>query len=185
MSDVTRILSQIDQGDPQAADQLLPLIYDELRKLAAARLAKEKPGQTFQATALVHEAYIRLVDRESPQPWHNRGHFFVAASEAMRRILVDRARHKLSAKGGGDRQRVELTDVPGEMGGSQIDLLALDDALQQLETADPRKAALIKLRFFAGLTNDEAAKVLEVSATTADNDWAYAKTWLRLRMAGE
>ncbi len=185
MSDVTRILSQIEQGDPQAAEKLLPLVYNELRKLAAVKLADEKPGQTLQATALVHEAYVRLVDRDDVQPWNSRGHFFVAAAEAMRRILVERARFKRSTKGGGDRNRVELTDVPGEAGGSTIDLLALDEAFQELETTDPRKAALIKLRFFAGLSNDEAAKALGISATTADNDWAYAKTWLRLRMAGE
>src|SRR5438045_5696393 len=174
MTNVTHILSAVERGDPKAADELLPLVYDELRKLAAVKLADEKPGQTLQATALVHEAYVRLVDRDDVQPWNSRGHFFIAAAEAMRRILVERARHKSSLKGGGDRQRVELTDVPGEIGGSAIDLLALDEAFQELETTDPRKAALIKLRFFAGLSNDEAARALGISATTADNDWAYA-----------
>ena len=185
MSDVTRILSQIESGDPLAAQELLPLVYEELRKLAAAKLAQEKPGQTLQATALVHDAYIRLVDVEKAQHWNSRGHFFGAAAEAMRRILVERARFKRSSKAGGDRQRVEFADMPDEVFGCQIELLALNDALQQLETADPRKAALVKLRFFAGLSNDDAAKALGISATTADNDWAYAKTWLRLKMAGQ
>jgi RNA polymerase sigma factor (TIGR02999 family) len=185
MSDVTRILSQIEGGDPQAAEKLLPLVYDELRKLAAINLADEKPGQTLQATALVHEAYVRLVDREQRQAWNSRGHFFTAASEAMRRILVERARHKRCLKGGGGQRRVELDDVPIDTADSRLDLLALDQALQQLEANQPRKAALIKLRFFAGLTNEEAAAALNISVTTADNDWAYAKTWLRMKMAGE
>jgi RNA polymerase sigma factor (sigma-70 family) len=204
MSDVTRILSQIETGDPAAAEQLLPLVYEELRKLAAARLSHEQPGQTLQATALVHEAYLRLVGKQGPgtngqeqgEPdlapgsgplapaYNSRGHFFAAAAEAMRRILVERARHKDSAKAGGQRQRVELGEVAGNAGRSTIDLLALDDALRQLESAQPRKAELIKLRFFAGLTNAEAAAALGISATTADNDWAYAKTWLKLRLDG-
>ena len=192
MSEVTSILSQIEHGDPQAAEKLLPLVYDELRKLAAVKLAQEKPGQTLQATALVHEAYLRLVGNEEPgargqesEKWNSRGHFFGAAAEAMRRILVERARHKRSLKGGGDQRRVELGDVAIEAGNAKIDLLALDEALCELEASQPRKAALIKLRFFAGLTNDEAATALDISATTADNDWAYAKTWLRLKMTGE
>jgi RNA polymerase sigma factor (TIGR02999 family) len=197
MSDVTRILSQIEQGDPHAAEKLLPLVYKELRKLAAAKLAQEKPGQTLQATALVHEAYIRLAGGEHPHPdplpkgegarqrWNSRGHFFSAAAEAMRRILVERARHKRSLKGGGQQRRVEVEDVAVEADSTRIDLLALDEALGELEASQPRKASLIKLRFFAGLTNEEAAAALDISPTTADNDWAYAKTWLRLKMAGE
>jgi RNA polymerase sigma factor (TIGR02999 family) len=184
MSDVTRILSQIEAGDPQAAEKLLPLVYDELRKLAAIKLAEERPGQTLQATALVHDVYLRLVSGDA-QPWNSRGHFFTAAAEAMRRILVERARHKRSLKGGGGQRRVELDDIPIESVNDRLDLLALDDALHQLEADQPRKAALIKLRFFAGLTNEEAAAALNISATTADNDWAYAKTWLRMKMAGD
>jgi RNA polymerase sigma factor (TIGR02999 family) len=185
MSDVTRILSQIDEGDHLATERLLPLVYDELRKMAGARLAEEKPGQTLQATALVHEAYIRLVGGEQGKDWNSRGHFFSAAAEAMRRILVERARHKRSLKGGGQQRRVELADVLTEPDSPKIDLLALDEALGELEAGQPRKAALIKLRFFAGLTNEEAAAALDISPTTADNDWAYAKTWLRVKMAGE
>src|SRR5437588_3672929 len=152
MSEVTRILSAVDQGDPQAAERLLPLVYDELRKLAAARIARENPGQTLQATALVHEAYLRLVDTDKIQRWNSRGHFFAAAAEAMRRILVERARHKHSLKAGGDRRRQELPDIEAAEAGRQLDLLALNDALEKLERHDRRKAELIKLRFFAGLT---------------------------------
>jgi RNA polymerase sigma factor (TIGR02999 family) len=186
MSDVTRILSQIESGDPSAAEQLLPLVYEELRKLAAVRLAQEKPGQTLQATALVHEAYLRLVgggDRE--QSWDNRGHFFAAAAEAMRRILVDQARRKETIKAGGLNQRVELSAVEPAIDGPTIDLLALDDALKKLEEKDPRKAELIKLRFFAGLSNQQAAAVLGIAASNADLDWAYAKCWLRVEMSGK
>ena len=183
MSDVTRILSQIEQGDPAAAERLLPLVYDELRKLAAQRLGREKPGQTLQATALVHEAYIRLVDIEESAQWNSRGHFFGAAAEAMRRILVEQARHKGTMKAGGGRQRVNLTDVDPEIGGPQVDLLALDEALAKLEQEEPRRAELVKLRFFAGLTSKQAAEALGVSASTADNDWAYAKSWLRVKMS--
>ena len=182
MNDVTRILSQIDAGDPSAAEQLLPLVYDELRRLAAAKLAAEKPGQTLQATALVHEAYLRLLGSGSAENWNSRGHFFGAAAEAMRRILVERARQKLSVKGGRELQRVESVDLMDQTDSLPIDLIALDDALRQLEAAHPRKAELIKLRFYAGLTSAQAAEALGVSATTADNDWAYAKTWLKLRM---
>jgi RNA polymerase sigma factor (TIGR02999 family) len=182
MSNVTRILSQIEQGDPQAAEKLLPLVYDELRKLAAVRLAQEKPGQTLQATALVHEAYLRLVSGDRETSWQNRGHFFAAAAEAMRRILVESARRKQSQKAGGEWQRMELSDVELATRQPPVDVLALSDALDKLESRDPRKATLVKLRYFAGLTNQEAAVALGVSAATADNDWAYAKSWLKLQL---
>ncbi|MBC7818677.1 MAG: sigma-70 family RNA polymerase sigma factor [Planctomycetaceae bacterium] len=185
MSDVTRILSQIESGDPSAAEQLLPLVYEELRKLAGARLAHERPGQTLQATALVHEAYIRLVDVEQAQPWDSRGHFFAAAAEAMRRILVDQARRKETIKAGGQNQRVDLSEVEPAIDGPTIDLLALDEALQKLAEKDPRKAELIKLRFFAGLSNEQAAAVLGIATSTADLDWAYARCWLRVEMSGK
>src|SRR5262249_34559932 len=155
--DVTRILSEIEHGDPRAAEHLLPLVYDELRKLAARRLAREKPGQTLQATALVHEAYLRLVDSDTVRTWDSRGHFFAAAAEAMGRILVDQARHKASARAGGGRRRVGMDEVEPAIDSPRIDLLALDEALRQLEAKDPRKAALVKLRYFAGLTNQQAA----------------------------
>jgi RNA polymerase sigma factor (TIGR02999 family) len=184
MNDVTRILSAIEQGDPQAAAQLLPLVYDELRKLAAQRLVREKPGQTLQATALVHEAYLRLVETQKAQAWNSRGHFFAAAAEAMRRILVEQARRKQSLKAGGGRRRVNLADVDLVVGGPGFDLLALDDALQQLARKDPRKAELVKLRFFAGLTVGQAAQALGIAPSTADEDWAYARSWLRLAMGG-
>jgi RNA polymerase sigma factor (TIGR02999 family) len=184
MSDVTQILNAIEQGDPHAAEQLLPLIYDELRKLAARKMAQEKPGQTLQATALVHEAYLRLVDVKKAQHWNSRGHFFAAAAEAMRRILVERARHKQSARAGGGRRREELADVAGGEGRGD-DLLLLHEALEKLEKKDKRKADLVKLRFFAGLTNGQAARLLGVSTSTADNDWAYARAWLRLEVGGE
>jgi RNA polymerase sigma factor (TIGR02999 family) len=184
MSDVTHILSAISQGDPRAAEQLLPLIYDELRRLAGARMAHEAPGQTLQATALVHEAYLRLVDVGQPQDWNSRGHFFAAAAEAMRRILVERARHKQSLKAGGGLQRQELPDIELADAGRHLDLLALHEALTKLEQQDPRRAELVKLRFFAGLTLDEAAQALGVSTTTAANDWAYARSWLRLEIDG-
>jgi RNA polymerase sigma factor (TIGR02999 family) len=183
MNDVTQILSAIEQGDPQAGAQLLPLVYDELRKLAAQRLARESPGQTLQATALVHEAYLRLVDQEQARRWNSRGHFFAAAAEAMRRILVENARRKASAKGGG-RKRVDLSGVEPAIEGPRLDLLALDEALCRLEAQDRRKADLVKLRFFAGLTQAQAAEALGISTSTADNDWAYAKSWLRLAIPG-
>jgi RNA polymerase sigma factor (TIGR02999 family) len=185
MKDVTRILSAIEQGDRHAAEQLLPLVYDELRRLAAQKLARDKPGQTLQATALVHEAYLRLVDSDTIQRWDSRGHFFAAAAEAMRRILVENARRKSTAKAGGGRRRVDLAEVEPVIEGPRVDLLALDEALKQLEAKDPRKADLVKLRFFAGLTNQQAAEALGISTSTADNDWAYAKTWLRLAMLGD
>jgi RNA polymerase sigma factor (TIGR02999 family) len=184
MNDVTRILSAIDQGNFQAAEQLLPLVYDELRRLAARRLAHEAPGQTLQATALVHEAYLRLLDPDPARPWNSRGHFFAAAAEAMRRILVERARHKRSLKAGGDRRRQELPDIEADEGGPQLDILALHEALGKLESQDKRKAELVKLRFFAGLSIAEAAQVLGISPSTADNDWAYARSWLRLEIEG-
>jgi RNA polymerase sigma factor (TIGR02999 family) len=182
MADVTRILSAIEHGDPHAAEQLLPLVYDELRKLARDRLAQEKPGQTLQATALVHEAYLRLVDVEDRQRWNSRGHFFAAAAEAMRRILIEQARHKASAKAGGKFQRTDLSEIEPPLPGPQLDMLALNDALEQLEKADPRAAAVVRLRFFAGLTTPEAAHMLGVSLATAENDWAYAKCYLRLEL---
>jgi RNA polymerase sigma factor (TIGR02999 family) len=185
MSDVTRILSAIGRGDPRAAEEFLPLVYDELRRLAAQRLAGEKPGQTLQATALVHEAYLRLVGAGDPG-WGGRGHFFAAAAEAMRRILVENARHKAGPKARGDSRRVSLSGVEPAIEGPRVDLLALEEALQRLEAKDKRKADLVKLRFFAGLTNEQAAQALGISASTADNDWAYARSWLRLAMsAGE
>jgi len=183
MSDVTRILSQIESGDPSAAEKLLPLVYEELRKLAAVRIAHEKPGQTLQATALVHDAYIRLVDVEKAQHWNSRGHFFGAAAEAMRRILVENARRKSGPEAGGGYCRVELTDVAAEVNGSDLDLIALSDALDRLQAKDFRAAELVKLRFFAGLTRQQAAEALSVSVATADNDWAYAKGWLKTELA--
>jgi RNA polymerase sigma factor (TIGR02999 family) len=183
MSEVTQILSRIESGDPTASEQLLPLVYDELRKLAAARLAQEKPGQTLQATALVHEAYLRLVDGIQAEHWNSRGHFFGAAAEAMRRILVDQARHKRSQRRGGNYERIELSSIEPAVQANQLDLLALDDALQQLAARDSRAAELVKLRFFAGLTVAEAAKALAISVATAENDWAYAKSWLKLQLS--
>lgn len=185
MNDVTRILSAIEQGDSQAAEQLLPMVYDELRRLATAKMAHEKPGQTLQATALVHEVYLRLVETERVQRWESRGHFFAAAAEAMRRILVENARRKRSTKAGGGRKRVDLAEVEPAIEHSHVDLLGLDEALERLEAKDKRKAELVKLRFFAGLTIEQAALALGVSTSTADNDWAYAKSWLRLAMFGD
>jgi RNA polymerase sigma factor (TIGR02999 family) len=183
MNDVTRILSAIEQGDAHAAGQLLPLVYDELRQLAAAKLAQEKPGQTLQATALVHEAYLRLVDVTHAQRWNSRGHFFAAAAEAMRRILVEQARHKRSAKAGGQLRRVELPEEQLAAPSRDVDLLALDEALNKLASHDRRKAELVKLRFFAGMTLRQAAAVLGIAESTADADWAYAKSWLRVELA--
>lgn len=183
MTDVTQILNAIEQGDPSAADQLLPLVYDELRKLAAQKMAQENPGQTLQATGLVHEAYLRLVDVEKAQHWNSRGHFFAAAAEAMRRILVDAAKRKKSAKRGGKLERVGLEDCQIEAPGRNIDLVALDEALNELAVQESRKAELVKLRYFAGLTIAQAAEVLGISESTADADWAYAKSWLRVRIA--
>ena len=178
MSEVTRILSAIEHGEPHAAEQLLPLVYDELRKLATQRLVAEKPGQTLQATALVHEAYLRLVDVKQVQQWHSRGHFFAAAAEAMRRILIDQARHKASAKAGGGRRRNDLSEIEPALAAPRLDMLALNEALEQLEKTDPRAAAVVKLRFFAGLTMDEAADTLGISPATAYRQWDYARAWL-------
>jgi RNA polymerase sigma factor (TIGR02999 family) len=178
MTDATRILSAIELGDPQAAEQLLPLVYDELRKLAAQKLAQEKPGQTLEATALVHEAYLRLVDADQAQHWNSRGHFFAAAAEAMRRILVEQGRRKQSDKAGGGRQRVPLDEAVFLVQPPHEDVLALDDALEQLARHDARKAQLVKLRFFAGLSTAEAARLLNISLATAERDWTYARTWL-------
>ena len=178
MYDVTRILSQIQAGDPQAAESLLPVVYDELRKLAAAKLAHEKPGQTLQATALVHEAYLRLVgDGRSPE-WANQKHFFAAAAEAMRRILVDAARRKQGPKHGGNRIRVDLDSVFPASDSSPDTLLVMDDALQKLALETPEKAELVRLRYFAGCTLEEAAKVMGISLATAKRHWAYARAWL-------
>jgi RNA polymerase sigma factor (TIGR02999 family) len=181
---VTQILCAIEQGDAHAAEKLLPLVYDALRQLAAQKLAQEKPGQTLQATALVHEAYLRLVDGERAQHWNSRGHFFAAAAEAMRRILVERARHKRSLKVGGDRQRLDLAEIEPAIAEPGEDLLALDEALEKLHRHDRRKAEVVKLRFFAGLTIEQAAQALGISTSTADYDWAYARCWLRVEMDG-
>jgi RNA polymerase sigma factor (TIGR02999 family) len=178
MSDVTRILSAIEQGDPHAAEQLLPLVYDELRQLAAQKLAQEKPGQTLQATALVHEAYLRLVDVEKAQQWNSRGHFFAAAAEAMRRILVENARRKRRPKHGGDRQRVELDEACSLADDGAEQVLLVNDALDMLAQESPDKAALVKLRFFAGLSAQEAAEALGISRATADRYWSYAKVFI-------
>jgi RNA polymerase sigma factor (TIGR02999 family) len=184
MSDVTRILSAIERGDVRAVDELFPLVYEELRQLAALRLSKELPGQTLQTTALVHEAYLRLVGTEE-QSWSSRGHFFAAAAEAMRRILIDSARRKKSLKYGGGLQRVELDEAmtAGDDKSSPDDLIALDEALEKLSKKDKVKAGLIKLRYFGGLTGEQAAEVLGISSSTADRYWAYARYWLRVEMA--
>jgi RNA polymerase sigma factor (TIGR02999 family) len=185
MNDVTRILSAIEQGEAQAAEQLLPLIYHELRKLAAQRLAQEKPGQTLQATALVHEAYLRLVDDGGSRHRAGRGHFFAAAAEAMRRILVESARRKRRPKHGGDRHRVDFDDAGDAIAPPVEDLLALDEALEKLSAADRVSADLVTLRYFAGRSIDEAAEALGMSPRTADRRWAYARAWLRQEMLGE
>jgi RNA polymerase sigma factor (TIGR02999 family) len=188
MSDVTRILSGIEQGDPRAAKELLPLVYDELRKLAAARLAQEKPGQTLEATALVHEAYLRLVGPESKQRWDSRGHFFGAAAEAMRRILVEQARKKARLKRGGERQRIDQNESELAMASpdsTETDILALDEALTRLAEQHPEKARLVQLRYFAGLTVDQAAEALGISPATADRHWTYARVWLLREMSSD
>jgi RNA polymerase sigma factor (TIGR02999 family) len=184
MNDVTRILCAIEQGEPAAADRLLPLVYDELRKLAAARLAQEKPGQTLQATALVHEAYLRLVGAENSQRWDSRGHFFAAAAEAMRRILVDNARRKGRIKRGGALRRIDLESADLVTSAVPDDLLDLDDALARLSAEEPEAAQLIKLRLFAGLSIDEAAEMLGMSRSTAYDHWAYARAWLHSALCG-
>jgi RNA polymerase sigma factor (TIGR02999 family) len=179
MSDVTRILSAIEQGDPQAAEQLLPLVYDELRRLASTKMANEKPGQTLQATSLVHEAYLRLVGGNPDQHWSGRGHFFAAAAEAMRRILVESARRKRSEKAGGGWLRHDIVNAEPAVDSTGDDLFALDEALTRLAASHPRPARLVQLRFFLGMTLEEAAKSLGLQARAAYRDWAYARTWLR------
>jgi RNA polymerase sigma factor (TIGR02999 family) len=183
VNEFTRILADARHGDADAAEKLLPLVYEELRTLASHRMSHEKPGQTLQATALVHEAYMRLTNTEQPQNWNSRGHFFAAAAEAMRRIMVEQARRKGRAKRGGELKRIDLSLVEPETHGAQEDVLVLHEALEKLEARDPRKAQLVKLRFFAGLTNQEAAEVLGISTSTADNDWAFARSWLRVEMS--
>ena len=182
MSEVTRILNAIDQGDPSAAGQLLPLVYDELRQLAAQKLAQEKPGQTLQATALVHEAYLRLV---GDQHFDSRRHFFAAAAEAMRRILVENARRKQRQKRGGDRQRVDLDEVALVVRAPDARLLRLNEALERFAEVEPAKAELVKLRWFGGMSLDTAAALLAISPSTADRWWAYARAWLRVELDDE
>ena len=185
MADVTQILSAIETGDPRAAAELLPLVYDELRKLAAARLAQEKPGQTLQATALVHEAYLRMVGCKNPQDWAGRGHFFAAAAEAMRRILIENARRKGRDKHGGGRRRARANLDALIRDGPDEDLLALHEALNAFAARDPVKAKLVELRFFGGLTLAEAAECLNISLSTADRAWRYARAWLYAAMADD
>jgi RNA polymerase sigma factor (TIGR02999 family) len=188
MADVTQILSAIEQGDSGAAEQLLPLVYDELRQLAAQRLSQESPGQTLQATALVHEAYLRLVGVQETPQWDSRGHFFAAAAEAMRRILIDRARRKRSGKRGGGLQRVELDAgavLAAEAATAADDLLALDGALSQFEAEEPLKARLVKLRYFAGLSLADTARAMGISAATAKRHWVYARAWLYTKIHGQ
>ncbi|HMF11596.1 MAG TPA: ECF-type sigma factor [Gemmataceae bacterium] len=184
MNDVTRILSAIQEGEPHAAEQLLPLVYDELRKLAAQRLAQEKPGHTLQATALVHEAYVRLVDVDTARLWNSRGHFFAAAAQAMRRILVENARRRNALRRGGDRERLDL-DL-AEPAGPRLsdDLLSLDAALEKLAAKDPGKAEVVNLRYFAGLTMEETAESLGISLATANRWWNYARAWLHQEISG-
>jgi RNA polymerase sigma factor (TIGR02999 family) len=187
MADVTKLLEAIDQGEPQAADALLPLVYDELRKLARQKLRQEQPGQTLQATALVHEAYLRLVgireEEDEQAKWDHRGHFFVAAAEAMRRILVESARRKSRLKRGGDMEREPIDEQAIEAPQIDADLIELDAALDKLAAKDQRKAELVKLRYFAGLTIEQAAEALGISTTTADRDWTYARAWLFREMS--
>ena len=184
MSEVTRILSAIEQGDPHAAEQLLPLVYDELRKLAAQRLAQEKPAQTLEATALVHEAYVRLVDVDNAQRWNSRGHFFAAAAEAMRRILVDRAREKRTQKRGGARKRLDVDARDVATTATPDQLLAVDELLTQFTRRDPAAARLVELRYFAGLTVEEAGNALGMSTATAYRHWNYARAWLHNELLG-
>jgi RNA polymerase sigma factor (TIGR02999 family) len=184
MSEVTRILSAIEAGDPRAAEHLLPLVYDELRKLAAAKLGQEKPGQTLEATALVHEAYVRLVDVDKAQQWDSRGHFFAAAAEAMRRILVDRAREKGREKRGGKLQKVNIDAIDVVTSATPDQLLAIDEALARLADDDPEAAGLVKLRYFAGMTIDEAGKAIGISTATAYRHWNYARAWLYGELCG-
>ena len=185
MSDVTRVLARIESGDQQASEDLLPLVYDELCKLAAARMASEPSDHTLQPTALVHEAYMRLVDVADAQQWKGRGHFFSAAAEAMRRILIERARRKGTLRAGRDIHRVDIEQVEPTSDSPNIDIFALSEALDALEKHDPRKAELVKLRYFAGMSVRAAAETLGIAPSTAIADWAYAKGWLRLRMSGD
>jgi len=178
MHQVTRILSAIEQGDPQAAEQLLPLVYDELRRLAAEKMAQERPGQTLQATALVHEAYLRLVDVEKAQHWNSRGHFFAAAAEAMRRILLNRARDKGRMKRGGHLHRIDLDKVELAADAPHEDLAAIDEAIERLADESPECASVVKMRFFAGLSIEATAAALSISASTAKRHWAYARAWI-------
>jgi RNA polymerase sigma factor (TIGR02999 family) len=182
MTEVTRILTAIEQGDPQAAEQLLPLVYDELRRLAAQKLAREAAGQTLDATALVHEAYLRLVGHDNPRSWKVRGHFFEAAAQAMRRILVDNARRKRAQKRSDGLQRQPLNSVAAPE--NDVEVVALDEAIRKLAEAEPIKARLVELRYFAGLTGEQVAKVLDISPSTADRHWAYARAWLRNEVRG-
>jgi RNA polymerase sigma factor (TIGR02999 family) len=185
MADLTHILSAIEQGDPRAAEQLLPLVYDELRKLAAQRLAQEKPGQTLQATALVHEAYLRLVDGEKARVWDGRGHFFAAAAEAMRRILIDNARRKGRVKHGGNHKRIDLDDASVVSLAAPDELLRIDEAIAKLAGEDARAAQLVRLRFYAGLSVEEAADMSGLSRSTAYEHWTYARAWLYCELYGE
>lgn len=185
MDAITQVLNAVERGDPQAAEQLLPLVYDELRKLAAVRLADESPGHTLQPTALVHEVYLRLVGSDPAVRWNGRGHFFAAAAEAMRRILIEAARRKGRLRRGGDRERVDLDGLVVAAPERGDDLLALDEALTQLAAADPQAAELVKLRYFGGLTVPQAAAALEIAPRTADFLWAYAKSWLLQRIEGD
>jgi RNA polymerase sigma factor (TIGR02999 family) len=185
MNEVTRILNALEQGDPQAAAQLLPLVYEELRRLAAQKLAQEAPGQTLDATALVHEAYLRLVGHDPQRPWNDRGHFFAAAAEAMRHLLVDSARRKRRAKHGGGRQRVDLDEQLPVPPGRADDLLALDEALHKLAAQDPEAAQVVQLRYFAGLSVEEAARALGLSRASAYRHWTFARAWLLRELRGE
>jgi RNA polymerase sigma factor (TIGR02999 family) len=183
MGDVTRILTAIEQGELQASEELLPLVYEELRKLAAQRMTREQPDLTLQPTALVHEAYLRLVDVEKAQHWKSRGHFFAAAAEAMRRILIERARHRARIKHGGGHQRISLTSVDAAVSAPPHELLALDEALTRLEHTDPDSAKLVSLRYFAGLTMPQAAEAMGIPLRTAERTWTYARTWLHRELS--
>lgn len=185
MSDITQILTAIEHGEAQAPEELLALVYEDLRRLARHKLAQEAPDHTLQPTALVHEVWLRLAGADQAQRWDGRGHFFAAAAEAMRRILIEHARRKHAQKRGGGVQRVDFSGIEPAVGGTDHDLLALDEALQKLDQLDRRKADLVKLRFFAGLTIPEAAKAMGISDSTAVNDWAYARCWLRLELSGD
>jgi len=184
MSDVTRILNEIDQGNTEATEKLLPLVYEELRRLASQKMSHERGDHTLQATALVHEVFVRLVDQPAQQRWDSSRHFFAAAAEAMRRILIERARQRATIKQGGEHQRIELADAePVVLPLACDDILGLEEAIQKLEQQHPRKAELVKLRFFAGLTMSQVARALDISTSTAENDWTYARSWLKVEMS--